>query len=119
LEEGFHAAHLRQYGYNTPGEPVEMVNLTLRAVGKNKAGNDERYGTDERGSDPLKGSRPVYFGEVGDYVDCAIYDRHALRPKAELSGPAILEEVVSTTVVHPGWHVEVATNLDLILTTER
>ena len=44
-----------------------------------------------------KGSRRAYFPEAQGYVDTPVYDRYALRPGAELAGPAIIEERESTT----------------------
>jgi N-methylhydantoinase A len=51
----------------------------------------------------LKEPRPAYFAEVGGFVDCSIYDRYKLEPGHEIQGPAIVEEVDSTTVIHPGY----------------
>ena len=50
----------------------------------------------------LKTSRAVYFAESGGPVDCPVYDRYGLGPDFEVPGPAIVEEVDSTTVIHPG-----------------
>ena len=50
-----------------------------------------------------KERRPVYFAESDGYVDCPIYDRYALPAGATVTGPAIVEEFDSTTVVHPGY----------------
>ena len=48
-----------------------------------------------------KGTRPVFFGDAGRYVDCAVYDRLALQPGAQLRGPAVIEEPESTVVLGP------------------
>jgi N-methylhydantoinase A len=45
----------------------------------------------------------VYFAESEGYVDCPIYDRYSLPAGATVTGPAIVEEFDSTTVVHPGY----------------
>ena len=55
----------------------------------------------------LKTSRAVYFAESGGPVDCPVYDRYGLGPDFEVRGPAIVEEVDSTTVIHPGYGAEV------------
>jgi len=49
-----------------------------------------------------KGTRAVYFGEAGRYVDCAVYDRFALSTGKRLRGPAVIEEPESTVVIGPG-----------------
>ena len=48
------------------------------------------------------GTRPVYFATVGAMVETAVYDRYALPAGFHGTGPAVLEEYGSTTVVWPG-----------------
>ena len=38
----------------------------------------------------------------GGAVPCPIYEREDLRPGQVLEGPAVVEELDSTTLVHPG-----------------
>jgi N-methylhydantoinase A len=45
--------------------------------------------------------RPVWF--EGRAHDCPVWDRERLPERAELRGPAIVEEFGATTVVPPGW----------------
>ena len=54
----------------------------------------------------MKGSRRVDFDRDG-VLDAAIYDRSRLGRGAAISGPAIIEEAGSTTVVFPGQRVTV------------
>jgi len=65
-----------------------------------------------------KERRPVYFAEVGAYVDCPIYDRYSLAAGAAFAGPAVVEEFDSTTVVHPGFSVSVDDVGNLIIERE-
>ncbi|HEY7536783.1 MAG TPA: hypothetical protein VH721_02245, partial [Gaiellaceae bacterium] len=58
-------------------------------------------------ANPPRARRPVYFAESGGYVDCAIHDRRSLPAAARLAGPVVVEEVDSTTIVHPGFSVRV------------
>ena len=51
--------------------------------------------------------RPVYFGSRGDFVPTAIYERARLQAGQRIEGPAIVEEIDSTTLVQPGFQVEV------------
>jgi len=64
----------------------------------------------------LKATRPVYFAESDGYVDCPIYDRGRLATGHILNGPAIVVELDSTTVIHPGYQAEVDKFGNLILT---
>ena len=45
------------------------------------------------------GTRPVYFG---GWMDTPIYDRATLRPGAAFTGPAIVEQADTTSVIEPG-----------------
>jgi N-methylhydantoinase A len=49
--------------------------------------------------DARKGWRQAYFSEEGGFVETAIYDRYALDPGAEFTGPAIVEERESTLII--------------------
>ncbi len=100
----FHSEHDRAYGYSAPEEPVEFVNVRLSAIGKIvKPRLRELEGGGGDVNSAKKATRPVYFAESGGYVDCPIYDRYRLGPGCTVEGPAVVEEVDSTTVIHPGY----------------
>jgi N-methylhydantoinase A len=121
IVDQFHAEHDRAYGYSAPGEPTEFVNLRLTAVGtitKPKLREIEPAGPD--GAAPaLDSHRPVYFAEAGGFVDCPIYRRYKLGSGAVIDGPAIIEEMDSTTVLHPGFRATVDRYGNLMLTPTR
>jgi N-methylhydantoinase A len=104
----FHRQHERTYGFSVPGEPTEVVNIRLAAVGRITRPKLRSASPSGAAADTAeKARRPVYFAEAQGYVDCPIYDRYALAEGATIPGPAIVEEVDSTTVVHPGYRVTV------------
>jgi N-methylhydantoinase A len=111
--EAFHREHDRAYGYSAPAEPVEWVNLRLSAVGRIAKPLLPELSADRR--DARKASRPVYFAEVREATECPIYDRYLLAAGHVVHGPAIIEEVDSTTVVHPGYETVVDRFGNLIL----
>ena len=47
--------------------------------------------------------RKVYFSRIGGMVDCNIYERKYLLSNNVIEGPAIVEEIDSTTVIVPGY----------------
>ena len=113
----FHREHDRAYGYSAPNEPVEFVNLRLSAIGKiNKPQLREISAGDSPLSAAQKSTRSVYFDERKDFVECPIYDRYRLNAGAVLAGPAIVEEIDATTVIHPGYEALVDKFGNLILT---
>jgi N-methylhydantoinase A len=108
LCESFHDAHETAYGFRAQDEPVELVNLRLTTVGKIARPNMKKLETTSYDPSPaLKGTRPVYFSESNGVTDTSVYDRVKLPAGAQFSGPAIVEEPDCTTVVHPGWSVQV------------
>jgi N-methylhydantoinase A len=54
-----------------------------------------------------KSIRPVYFVEQGCFVDCPIDDRYRLPAGQVIIGPAVVEELDSTTVIHLGYRARV------------
>ncbi len=108
LLEQFHCAHERAYGYAAPSEPAELVNLRLTAIGRIAKPRLRRLAaTGCEVATAQKGRRPVFFAESGGFVDCAIYDSYQLPPGGQIPGPAVVEEIDSTTVIHPGYRAEV------------
>jgi N-methylhydantoinase A len=74
---------------------------------------------ERRGGDVVpKEHRPVYFAEAAGFVECPIYDRYAFAAGATLVGPAVVEELDSTVVVHPGYAVTVDDVGNLIIRRE-
>jgi N-methylhydantoinase A len=98
LLERFASAHERQYGFALPGEPVELINLRVTAL-KPEPARD--FADLSRGGGRPAASRPVWF-EAGAAATCPIHHRSTLGPDSELTGPAVIEEADSTTVLHPG-----------------
>jgi N-methylhydantoinase A len=117
--EQFHQEHDRAYGFSAPGEPVEFVSLRLAAIGQIRKPRLRELEQDRGAVDltlALKATRPVYFSESHGYVDCPIYDRYRLAAGHILKGPAIVVELDSTTVIHPGYQAEADKFGNLILT---
>ena len=52
-------------------------------------------------------SRQVHFDAAGGFVETPVYDRARLGAGHRFDGPAIVEEMDSTTLVLPGYGVEV------------
>ena len=113
----FHREHHRAYGYSASDEPVEFVNLRLSAIGKiNKPQLREIGADDSFLRAAQKAIRSVYFDECAGFVECPIYDRYRLSAGFVLEGPAIVEEIDATTVVHPGYQALVNRFGNLVLT---
>jgi N-methylhydantoinase A/oxoprolinase/acetone carboxylase beta subunit len=97
------------------GMPVELLSWRLTARGPRPP---VTFRPTEPGSpDPrsaLKGYRPVFF-DLEAPVDTPVYDRYALQAGMRLSGPAIIEERESTTIVVPGMQATLDAYLNLVI----
>jgi N-methylhydantoinase A len=110
----FHAAHERLYGYSyRDSQPVELVNVRVTGVGLIDKPRIADAPTASAHAAPLRDSRPVYVG--GAVIDCPIYRRSDLPAGYALTGPAIVEEYGSTTVIQPNQHARVDRYGNLIL----
>jgi N-methylhydantoinase A len=114
LERAFHRMHEDAYGYAEPGEPMEVVNHRVTALGR-IAKPQQLTGWGARDEHVGAGSRPVCFERLG-FVDTAVHWRRALRVGERVPGPAVIEEHDSTTLVHPGWTALVTPSFDLMVT---
>ena len=98
----FHDLHYRIYAYGSVDEMVEFINLRVAAIGKVLEVSLAHSGAGDGDAEiARKGSRPVHFPTEG-FIDTTIHDRALLRPGHVVSGPALVEEMASTTVLTPG-----------------
>lgn len=99
----FHSLHQQVYSFSEPHGVVEFVNLRVRATGRNPALTLPRQAAPVRPGDPQpKGRRKVYFEQVG-WTEIPIFERDALAVGARITGPCIVEEQISTTLIPEGF----------------
>jgi N-methylhydantoinase A len=102
----FHETHKQSYGFSAPGESVELVNVRLTATGL-IAKPRMRENPNPKGCAEPKTARQVWFQESGGFVETPVYDRYTLGEDALIAGPAIVEELDSISVIHPGYAARV------------
>jgi len=98
--EGFHQAHLREYGYNVPERPIEIINCRVKAIGSVIKAPLPKLPIHTTAPTPIS-ERDVYFGAAIGWLATKVYRRTDLRAGLSLVGPAIIEEMSSTTVIAP------------------
>jgi len=101
IRQTFINAYRKAYGDAAAGGAPQLVNLRLAAIGgtsRPKIAAQPLHDTDPSAAE--KPSRQVYFGGV--WLTTQIYDRGHLKPGNRVEGPAVIEQVDSTTVVPPG-----------------
>jgi N-methylhydantoinase A len=95
LYEGF-------YGYRLDGIPIELVRLQVVVTGE-----PPRVSTEPKGASPQPAGetqRQVWFGA---FVATPVLRRETIAPGASRAGPLVIEEMDSTVVVPPSWHLAV------------
>ncbi|GAB4264108.1 MAG: hydantoinase/oxoprolinase family protein [Deferrisomatales bacterium] len=106
----FHPQHDALYGYSLEdkGAPVELINIRLTAVGHTEKPSlaPEPYAGPDPGA-ALKGRRPAYLPGEKRFAEVEVYDGMALRHGHRITGPAIIEQVNTTTFVTPEFDVVV------------
>ncbi|MBE3558739.1 MAG: hydantoinase/oxoprolinase family protein [Ktedonobacteraceae bacterium] len=120
----FHAAHEKRFGYNDPNERVQVVNARLkaRALADKPALERKEITREAReaSATPIY-RRTVYFAGAGGAVpyEAPIYERKTLVPGAVLSGPAVVIQYDTTTVLPPGWWAQVDSVGNLVIEQSR
>lgn len=113
----FEEAHERVYGYSLTGSRIEGVTFRVQAVGR--SARVELRAEHEQPADPSAaqiGSRPAFFSMETGYQDCPVYVRERLTAGNVISGPAIIEQMDTTTVLLPGDECTVDALRNLIIT---
>jgi N-methylhydantoinase A len=100
----FHQEHERLYGFSALEEPVEVVNVRLRAVGRLHRGSAAK--APQAAGQPAKprasGTRKVTFGTgKDDRLEVPVFERATLRPGTSFVGPAIVQQEDTTLLVPP------------------
>ena len=106
VKSRFHGEHQRLFAHSAEDDPVEFVSLRMVATGSVDAPTFRKQPA-LRTPVSQADTRDVYFEEANGFTACPIYQRQNLYPGAEFQGPAIIEQLDTTTVVHPGQTVSV------------
>ncbi|MET0503181.1 MAG: hydantoinase/oxoprolinase family protein [Candidatus Binatia bacterium] len=102
MRQRFDTQHEQASGHKAETEPVELVSLRLISYGLvPQAKLSPGKATGRTIEQAKTGERKVYFGEQHGAANCRIYSRDLLEPGHEITGPAIIEQLDTTTVIHP------------------
>ena len=115
ISDSFYRAHLQRFGYADRSEPVEIVNLRLKldlAVDKPDLQLDSAEGS---GITQAEIERVAVVFREGE-METPLYDRDLLSVDDRITGPALVVQLDTTTVVPPGWQGDVDTYGNLLLT---
>ncbi|WP_417520191.1 hydantoinase/oxoprolinase family protein [Minwuia sp.] len=117
LQARFEAAYFARFRVELPEIRANLVNLNTTVVGRRReldlSGLIDAAGRATDAAGAQTGERPVYFD--GTWTDCPVYWRERLPVGASLTGPAILEQADTTTVLDPGATATVDAEGNLII----
>lgn len=116
LSADFHNAHHVRYGFDRKDHPIEVVGLAVTAEVKlpkmKPQGKRVAAASDDPGT-----QREVWFsnGPTG----ATIYQRNQLAVGQSFSGPAVIEQIDTVTLVPPGWLARVRDDSVIEMTREQ
>lgn len=117
LVEQFHQEHERSYGYYDQKKKIQMVNYRVGAIGIIDKPDLSEHPVEENPQVPAPVEvRKVRFEGSPEYLDTNIYQRTQLPCGCTVSGPAIIEQMDSTSIIPPGWRAYNDPFLNLIVT---
>ena len=115
LREAFDVLHRRQFGFVDDGRP-----LIIEAVRVEAAGAEERIAEHAAAPGAAAGApdapENVAMFTGGRAADVPVFARETLAAGQKIEGPAIVVEENATTIVEPGWSLEVNGFGHLVLT---
>lgn len=108
--ESFHRLHERLY-FVRSGDPVEFTEWSALAVGRlpdvemahGKPAGDARVAAE-------KGMRKAYMREIGGLKELPVFDSRGLVPGAVVSGPAMIDQPLTTIVLYPSTSATLSAN---------
>ena len=117
--QAFEAAYTKIYGYADSGAAVEAIDWYLIATvprsGEQGSVSQQLKSSARTAPTSLQKTRRAYFPEAGGYVEARVVDRYALKRGERITGPALIEERESMTVILPGDVASISDNGHLII----
>jgi len=116
----FHKQHEQLYAHCHPKKTIEFVSARSTAMGSMSAPAMRNFMAAESNGNAapeIQGYHPIYFEEESDYVDTPIYFRESLSPGTELQGPAVVVQIDTTIIIHPGQTANVDDHANLLIAT--
>ncbi len=121
IKQEFDRVHEIRYGTCAPEERAEVVSLrgTVTGLIAKPSLDGVKKGSKEPSEDAFRGERKVYYPQNEGFIDTPTYARDALVAGNAISGPAVIEEHASTTILNPGDRMEMDGLGNLVITIGR
>jgi N-methylhydantoinase A len=115
IRAGFESAYRKLYGRIYPNLPLELMNFRLTASAQRRVADIPASGAKGE-SDGKAGTRRAFCPRQRAWLEFSVHRRDRITPGVQLSGPAIVEENESTTVVPSGAIASIDAHGSLIVT---
>lgn len=115
LARAFERTYRTLYGRTVPGVTAEVLTWSLRLAGAAPTLSEPPAGASGHEVEAVE-TRPVFDASRGRILDYGVYERARLQPGARVSGPALIVEDQTTTVVTATYDARVDSRGNLILT---
>jgi N-methylhydantoinase A len=110
---GFHERHHQFYGYHFEDETIELVHLK---VSISEAADRPKINLAATPEGTQCNVPRLVYESATHAVEMPVYRRDGLSVGSQFSGPAIIEEIDSTTFIPSGTELHLDENYNLILT---
>ena len=115
IHQNFCEVHELAYGYASEADPVEIINVRLTAIAKLFEFSTKTSANNTPPPPKADGKRPVFFENPDKPTIATCFNRTSLVPGQEIRGPAIIEQLDTTTPVYPGDIAKVSADGHLII----
>ena len=98
----FHKQHQERFNFSIPGETIELVNISISVISEGE--KPKLPNLQKASSGPLKKKeRQIWIS--GSFESAPVFDRHDLLSGHSISGPAVVRENASTTILLAGYNL--------------
>ncbi|WP_287460555.1 hydantoinase B/oxoprolinase family protein [Sphingomonas sp.] len=113
MRAAFETAHRARFGFVSPDRAIVAESVIVEAI---VPGTPVAMPVlAPRAGDAPAPLETIALWSSGREHRAPVHDRDALRPGDRIAGPALIREAIATTVVEPGWRLEVGRAGELLL----
>jgi N-methylhydantoinase A len=113
LLKAFEVSYQQKFSRTPPSVPVEFINIRVSA--RAEVASSATRSAERSTSAATSSVRPVFFSDVGKYVDAKVFRRTDLAVGDVHHGPAVIEEDGSTLVIGPAATFEVVPSHNIVV----
>lgn len=115
--DNYHDMHHQEYGHSHRGANIEIVNIRVTGIGKVPKLKGRKINSSNKLEDALVKESDVIFREKGETrkVKTPFYRREELPVNKPFSGPAIILQKDTTTIVPPNTEIKLEAYGNLII----